>query len=156
VLIHRTQYDSLIQVSLDIDEKRVTEVLADGLIISTPTGSTAYSVSAGGSLVSPSVPCICITPICPHTLSFRPVIVPDSSIITISVPTWARADPLVSFDGKNQYRLARGEKVVISKSQFPMPTFKLHHGEWFDGLTHKFHWNKRDSQQPLAGRSTPE
>ena len=68
----------------------LTTVQADGIIIATPTGSTAYSLSAGGPIVAPSVPCILFTPVCPHTLSFRPLIFPDSSIIRLQVPDDAR------------------------------------------------------------------
>ena len=88
VLVHRDglQGASMISTDLFMDGIEVTRINADGFIISTPSGSTAYSVSAGGSLISPTVPCIGVTPICPHTLSFRPVVVPDSTLIHVQVP----------------------------------------------------------------------
>ncbi|ETO34761.1 hypothetical protein RFI_02329, partial [Reticulomyxa filosa] len=134
VLITRGPFASMIAVQLFVDGEQVTTVNADGLIIATPTGSTAYSVSAGGSLVSPMVPSICITPICPHTLSFRPVIVPDTSIIQIRVPNEARYLPIAQFDGSaNAVQLQRGDVVEIVGSEFPLPTFKQHAfgAEWF-------------------------
>ena len=88
VLVHRDGLKgaSMISTDLFMDGKFITKINADGFIVSTPSGSTAYSVSAGGSLISPTVPCIGVTPICPHTLSFRPVVVPDSTLIHVQVP----------------------------------------------------------------------
>lgn len=76
VLVHRDNNASMMTAKLFIDGDECTTIQADGMIFSTPTGSTAYNISAGGSLISPTVPCIALTPICPHTLSFRPVVVP--------------------------------------------------------------------------------
>lgn len=76
-----------------IDDEYLTTVQADGILCATPTGSTAYSLSAGGSILFPTVPALLFTPICPHSLSFRPVMFPDSSVITLSVPKTARCEP---------------------------------------------------------------
>jgi len=89
------------------DEHHLTTVQADGLTISTPTGSTAYSLSAGGSLVHPQIPAILITPICPHTLSFRPMLLPDSMELRICVPYNSRSTAWASFDGRGRVELKR-------------------------------------------------
>lgn len=89
------------------DEHHMTTVQADGLTISTPTGSTAYSLSAGGSLVHPEIPAILITPICPHTLSFRPMLLPDSMELRICVPYNSRSTAWASFDGRGRVELKR-------------------------------------------------
>jgi NAD+ kinase len=87
-------------IDLKCDQQYLTTVQGDGIIISTPTGSTAYSLAAGGSMVHPSVPAILLTPICAHTLSFRPLLLPDSCTLTAEIPLDCRASAWVSFDGK--------------------------------------------------------
>src|SRR5437879_3517590 len=94
------------------DDQHLTTVQADGLVISTPTGSTAYSVSAGGSLVHPEISALLMTPICPHTLSFRPMLLPDSMELKIYVPFNSRSTAWASFDGRNRVELKR--KLYIS------------------------------------------
>lgn len=89
----------------------LTTVQADGIILSTPTGSTAYNVSAGGPMLLPTVPALCFTPICPHSLSFRPVLIPDSATITILVPEDARGSAFASTDGRNTTELKSGDRV---------------------------------------------
>lgn len=89
------------------DEHHLTTVQADGLTVSTPTGSTAYSLSAGGSLVHPQIPALLITPICPHTLSFRPMLLPDSMELRICVPYNSRSTAWASFDGRGRVELKR-------------------------------------------------
>lgn len=95
------------QLELFGDEHHMTTVQADGLTVSTPTGSTAYSLSAGGSLVHPEIPAILITPICPHTLSFRPMLLPDSMELRICVPYNSRSTAWASFDGRGRVELRR-------------------------------------------------
>merc|ERR1712113_1349012 len=136
---------------MGINGDECTCIQADGMIFSTPTGSTAYNISAGGSLISPTVPCIALTPICPHTLSFRPVIVSDETIIHIEIPKNARFNAIVSFDGRNHINLKKGDVVEIIKCPYPVPTFKSSrfNVEWFQGLVSKFNWNLRELQKPF-------
>ncbi|KAL8824653.1 MAG: hypothetical protein Q9170_008088, partial [Blastenia crenularia] len=95
------------------DNNLLTVVQADGCIISTPTGSTAYSLSAGGPLTHPSIPGILLTPICPHTLSFRPMVLSDSLLLKICVPRSSRSTAYASFDGKGRVELKRGDYVQV-------------------------------------------
>jgi len=144
VLIERKgSVTTMILLGLHVDRKRVTNVRADGLIIHSPTGSTAYSVSAGGSLIAPNVPCIGLTPICPHTLSFRPVVVADSSVIHVVVHQKTRALPKITVDGKFPFDLRPNDIVQIEASKYPVPTFKLQpfQQEWWGGLVQKLKWN---------------
>ncbi|OLL27030.1 putative kinase [Neolecta irregularis DAH-3] len=104
------------------DEEHLTSVQADGLCISTPTGSTAYSLAAGGSLTHPDIPAMLISPICPHSLSFRPLLVPDSMTLRICVPQDARSTAWCSFDGRNRIELKQGDYIAVSASRFPFPT----------------------------------
>jgi NAD kinase len=99
-VIDRGPSPFLSMIEMEVDNQHFTTVQGDGIIISTPTGSTAYSLAAGGSMVHPSVPAILVTPICAHSLSFRPLLLPDSSVITCSIPEDSRGNGWVSFDGK--------------------------------------------------------
>lgn len=89
--------------SLDLyaNDSLLTRISADGIILSTPTGSTAYSLSAGGSLVHPDIPAILLTPICPHTLSFRPMLLNDDMALKVAIPETGRGTAFVSFDGES-------------------------------------------------------
>lgn len=110
VVIDRGPSPYLSNIDLFLDGKHITSVQGDGLIISTPTGSTAYSGSAGGSMVHPSVPCIMVTPICPHSLSFRPIVVPAGVELKISISPDSRNTSWVSFDGRNHQELLHGDR----------------------------------------------
>ncbi len=98
------------------DDKPFTTVQADGLIIATPTGSTAYSMSAGGSVVHPNLLGILFTPICPHSLSFRPIVFPASVSIRCDVPLDARGEAVASFDGKKSIHLCQGDSLFVQVS----------------------------------------
>ncbi|CAD0113663.1 unnamed protein product [Aureobasidium uvarum] len=135
--------------SLDLyaNDSLVTRISADGVILSTPTGSTAYSLSAGGSLVHPEIPAILLTPICPHTLSFRPMILNDSMELKVSVPTKGRGGGFVSFDGKGRIELGLGDEVVVRASKYPFPTVLSQPMEWFDAISRTLRWNTRAAEQ---------
>ncbi|VEU20872.1 DEKNAAC101663 [Brettanomyces naardenensis] len=132
------------------DGSLITVAQADGLIIATPTGSTAYSLSAGGSLVHPSVSAICVTPICPHTLSFRPILLPDSMLLKIKVPLRARAHAWASFDGRERVELEKGYYVTVSASQYPFPTVRSTKNEYFESVSSVLNWNKREEQKSFV------
>lgn len=129
------------------DDELLTVVQADGVIFSTPTGSTAYSLSAGGSLVHPDIPAILLTPICPHTLSFRPMLLNDSMLLRVSVPRNSRATAYCAFDGKGRIELKQGDHVTIEASQYPFPTVLSSQTEWFDSIARTLRWNSRGAQQ---------
>ncbi|CAM9382497.1 unnamed protein product [Ascophyllum nodosum] len=131
------------------DEQHLTTVQADGLIIATPTGSTAYSMSAGGSMVHPCVPAILFTPICPHSLSFRPIVFPDTVVLRLSMPMEARSEASVSFDGKLSQPLRRGDKLVVKTSNFPVPTICKFDStaDWFTSLDQALGFNTRMRQR---------
>ena len=129
------------------DDELLTVVQADGCIFSTPTGSTAYSLSAGGSLVHPDIPAILLTPICPHTLSFRPMLLNDSMLLRIAVPKGSRATAWCAFDGKGRIELRQGDFVTIAASQYPFPTVLSNSTEWIDSISRTLRWNTRGAQQ---------
>ncbi|KAK4193481.1 ATP-NAD kinase-like domain-containing protein [Podospora australis] len=129
------------------DNELLTVVQADGCIFSTPTGSTAYSLSAGGSLVHPDIPAILLTPICPHTLSFRPMVLSDTMLLRVSVPRNSRATAYCAFDGKGRVELKQGDHVTITASQYPFPTVNRTDNEWFDSVSRTLRWNVRAATQ---------
>ncbi|KAL0076832.1 ATP-NAD kinase-like domain-containing protein [Phycomyces blakesleeanus] len=134
------------------DERHLTTVQADGLCIATPTGSTAYSLSANGSLTHPDVRCILVTPICPHTLSFRPMMLPDSMSIRIVVPLSSRETAYCSFDGRNRVELKKGDHVKITASQYALPTICNINtsNDWFMSLQKCLQWNVRQRQKSFV------
>jgi NAD+ kinase len=109
-------------LELFVDGRHVTSVAADGLAIATPSGSTAYSLSAGGPMVAPSVPCTIVTPVAPHSLSFRPIVVPETSVLEVHLPEGARAAAArASFDGRHAARVRRGSSLVVRTCRFALP-----------------------------------
>ncbi|KAL6869184.1 NAD(+) kinase [Amphichorda felina] len=136
------------------DDELLTVVQADGCIFSTPTGSTAYSLSAGGSLVHPDIPAILLTPICPHTLSFRPMVLSDTMALRVAVPRNSRATAYCAFDGKGRIELRQGDHVTITASQYPFPTVTRTDTEWFDSVSRTLRWNVRAAaQKPFDSRA---
>lgn len=123
---------------------------ADGLIIATPSGSTAYSMSAGGPMVAPSVPCTLITPMAPLSLSFRPLLVPETSEIVIRIPRYSRSHAKASFDGKYPMRVPRETSIHFTTSLCPLPLINLGNldSDWYEGITQKLKWNQRIREPP--------
>lgn len=138
------------QLELYGDGSLLTVAQADGLIIATPTGSTAYSLSAGGSLVHPAVSAISITPICPHTLSFRPILLPDGMFLKVKVPKSSRATAWASFDGKVRTELSHGDYVTVQASPYPFPTVISSKTEYIDSVSRNLNWNVREQQKPFT------
>lgn len=151
VVVDRGSNPYLSKIECYEHEHLITKVQGDGVIVGTPTGSTAYSTAAGGSMVHPNVPCILFTPICPHSLSFRPVILPDSARLELKIPEDARSNAWVSFDGKRRQQLSRGDSVRIHMSEHPLPTVNKFDqtGDWFRSLIRCLNWNERLDQKAL-------
>ncbi|KAG9457349.1 hypothetical protein H6P81_001857 [Aristolochia fimbriata] len=130
------------------DNSFVTCVQGDGLILSTTSGSTAYSLAAGGSMVHPQVPGILFTPICPHSLSFRPLILPEYVTLRVQVPYNSRGHAWASFDGKDRKQLAAGDALICSMAQWPVPTACQvdSTGDFLRSIHEGLHWNLRKTQ----------
>lgn len=107
----------VIDLELAEDGETVTAYRADGLIVATPTGSTAYSMSAGGAIVDPSVGCICVTPICPHSFAARPLIFSDRSVLEIRNICVREKMLYLTVDGKMNFELQRGQSVRVTRSR---------------------------------------
>ncbi|KAI8526145.1 hypothetical protein RHMOL_Rhmol13G0286100 [Rhododendron molle] len=138
------------------DNSFVTCVQGDGLILSTTSGSTAYSLAAGGSMVHPQVPGILFTPICPHSLSFRPLILPEHVTLRVQVPFNSRSHAWASFDGKDRKRLAPGDALVCSMAPWPVPTACQSDStsDFLRSIHDGLHWNLRKTQS-FDGPSDP-
>ncbi|XP_059299100.1 NAD kinase 2, chloroplastic-like [Lycium ferocissimum] len=151
VVVDRGSNPYLSKIECYEHDRLITKVQGDGVIVATPTGSTAYSTAAGGSMVHPNVPCMLFTPICPHSLSFRPVILPDSAKLELKIPEDARSNAWVSFDGKRRQQLSRGDSVRIYMSEHPLPTVNKSDqtGDWFHSLVRCLNWNERLDQKAL-------
>ncbi|AQK98114.1 NAD(H) kinase 1 [Zea mays] len=148
VTIDRGISSYLTNLEVYCDSSFVTCVQGDGLIISTTSGSTAYSLAAGGSMVHPQVPGILFTPICPHSLSFRPLILPEYVTLRVQVPYNSRGHAWASFDGKDRKQLSPGDALICSISPWPVPTACLVDSttDFFRSIHEGLHWNLRKSQ----------
>ncbi|KAF6843819.1 putative NAD kinase [Colletotrichum musicola] len=132
------------------DDEHFTSVLADGICVSTPTGSTAYNLAAGGSLCHPENPVMLVTSICPHTLSFRPIILPDTIVLRVGVPYDARTNSWASFDGRERMELYPGDYVTISASRYPFASVQAQgrrSEDWVNSISGKLGWNTRQKQK---------
>jgi NAD+ kinase len=132
----------IFDLSVAVDDKFVSSYAADGLILATPTGSTAYSLSAGGPIVYPCMDVIVTTPICPHTLAVRPMIVPGSSVIEVEILDADRQVDLTA-DGQVSHELAPGNRVRIVSSESVARLIMVEGAEFFDVLRTKLKWGGR-------------
>jgi len=139
VVINKGAIARVVKLLLKIDGATVTEVKGDGIIISTPTGSTAYSISAGGPIVSPEVNGIIITPICPHSLTFRPLVVRDNTIVTVQLLT-PNMDTFVTIDGQTVLPLNFEDTITVGA--YPKQLLMLVAPEinYFKLLSDKLNW----------------
>jgi NAD+ kinase len=132
----------MIDLDTHVDEQFVCVYKADGLIISTPTGSTAYSLSAGGPIIFPSVPAICLTPICPHMLTNRPVLVPETSIIRV-VSHGNDESVYLTIDGQVGQPIGEGDTVLCRSSHYSLLLIRPPRMMFFDVLRQKLKWGER-------------
>ncbi|XP_041501286.1 NAD kinase isoform X2 [Microtus oregoni] len=148
VVIDRGPSSYLSNVDVYLDGHLITTVQGDGVIVSTPTGSTAYAAAAGASMVHPNVPAIMVTPICPHSLSFRPIVVPAGVELKIMLSPEARNTAWVSFDGRKRQEIRHGDSISITTSCYPLPSICVCDpvSDWFESLAQCLHWNVRKKQ----------
>jgi NAD+ kinase len=140
VVINKGALARLARIRTHIDDQFLTDYRADGLIVATPTGSTAYSLAAGGPIIHPSVPGILITPICPFTLTNRPLMVPDSATIKIQLAE-DTSDIMLTCDGQVGLKIDERDTIIISKSPSPVQMITLPDQNYFDVLKAKLKWS---------------
>jgi len=141
VVVTKSQIARMIDLEAHVDAHFVAAYKADGLIIATPTGSTAYSLSAGGPIIFPSVSCICITPICPHMLTNRPVIVADTS--EIQILSRSEDGTYLTIDGQVGEPISKGDRIVCRSSSKTINLIRPPRMLFFDVLRQKLKWGER-------------
>lgn len=139
VVVQKGARAPLPELDLSVNDHDVARIRADGIIVSTPTGSTAYSLAAGGSIVHPSLSVILVTPICPHSLTNRPLILPGSSTIEIDVPKF-KDELYVTIDGQVSERLQAGDIVRVSQAKQTVRFVISPDKSYFDILRTKLNW----------------
>ncbi|UCD25623.1 MAG: NAD(+)/NADH kinase [Gemmatimonadota bacterium] len=140
IVVHKEGVARVIRIRVWVDDEEVGVYSADGVIVSTPTGSTAYALSAGGPIVMPEVDALTITAICPHTLAVRPLVVPGSAVITLQQAQPRRDEVLVSYDGQVEATLQSHERVVVRQSPDAVKLVRLGSKGYFEGVRQKLQW----------------
>ena len=138
VTLQKKDTASMITVHASLDNKYLNSYWADGLIVATPTGSTAYNLSCGGPIITPGCQVHILTPIAPHNLNVRPVVVPDHMPIELSIEGRERKY-LISLDG-NSKNIRQGEKVIITKAEFMINVVKFEDNNFLDTIRNKMLW----------------
>ena len=141
VVINKSALARIIEIEAYLSQQFVNSFRADGLIVSTPTGSTAYNLSAGGPVIFPSMNAVVITPICPFTLSNRPIVVPDDSVIELCLKT-EQEDVALTLDGQVGFPLKVEDRVVIRKSDTTFNLVQPMNRNYFDVLRDKLRWGR--------------
>jgi NAD+ kinase len=140
VVVNRGATAGMVELRVEVDGHFVANQRADGLIIATPTGSTAYSLSAGGPLLHPSIPGWVLVPIAPHTLSNRPIVLANAAEVAIEIV--AGRDASASFDMQSLASLMHGDRIVVTRSQYQVRFLHPKGWTYFDTLRQKLHWNE--------------
>jgi NAD+ kinase len=141
VVINKSALARIIEIEVRLDGLFVNNFRADGLIVSTPTGSTAYNLSAGGPIVFPSMNAVVVTPICPFTLSNRPIVVPDAAEIELILKT-EKEEVALTLDGQVGFQLQAGDRVKIRKSRTTFNLVQPPNRNYFDVLRDKLRWGR--------------
>jgi NAD+ kinase len=143
VVITKAARARMTDLSVSVGQEFVTRVKADGLIVATPTGSTAYNLAAGGPIVQPAVDALVLTPIAPHMLTNRPIVIPSGSIVRVKPMMDERDELFVTFDGQAGYELKAGDEVRIEVAERRVRLLRPSARSYFDVLRQKLKWNER-------------
>jgi NAD+ kinase len=140
IVITKGALSRIIEMSVMVGDDPVTRVRADGLIVATPTGSTAYNLAAGGPIVHPAVDAVALTPIAPHTLTNRPIVIPGGSEIRIRPIMQPKDEVFVTFDGQSGFPLQAQDTVVVRRAPRPLRVVKSSARTYFELLRSKLKW----------------
>jgi len=143
IVINKGALARIIDLETLVNSHHLTTFKADGLIISTPTGSTGYSLSAGGPIIHPAMNCLVITPICPHTLTNRPIVVADDALINITVKSLEDEDIFLTLDGQVGVELKSGDMIMVRRAQHCSRLVSSKTRNFFEVLRTKLKWGER-------------
>jgi NAD+ kinase len=143
VVITKTARARMTDLSVWLGDEFITRVKADGLIVATPTGSTAYNLAAGGPIVQPVIDALVLTPIAPHMLTNRPIVIPAASLVRVQPQMTERDELYVTFDGQAGYELQAGDEVRIQCAERRVRLLRPSTRSYFDVLRQKLKWNER-------------
>ncbi len=141
VVINKAAIARIIEIEVSLNGLFVNSFRSDGLIVATPTGSTAYNLSAGGPIIYPSMNAVVLTPICPFTLTNRPIVIPDNAEIELRLKN-ENEGVVLTFDGQTGYPLSAGDRVRIGKSATTFNLVKPANRNYFDVLRNKLKWGR--------------
>ena len=142
-VVTKTARSRMIDLSVYVGNEFVTRVKADGLIIATPTGSTAYNMSAGGPIVQPDVDAMIITPIAPHTLTNRPIVIPGDSTVRVQPNMDARDEIVFTLDGQSTFPIHAGDEITVSRAPQRLQLIRPSTRSYFEVLRTKLKWGER-------------
>lgn len=146
VVVSNGALSRIIDLDIMCENKPIVSYRADGVILSTPTGSTAYALSAGGPIVEPSLNSICLTPICPHSLVARPVIFSDKKVITVKGAKLNMHPIYITVDGEQGAQLEQGDKLEVMKSKKVVKLINLNAKSFYEVLNQKFRLRTEDQE----------
>ncbi|MBF0611697.1 MAG: NAD(+) kinase [Magnetococcales bacterium] len=148
-VVHKGTLARMMEYNVTIDNQFVFSSRADGLIVATPTGSTAYALSAGGPIIHPALDALLLTPICPHTLTNRPIVVPGAVEISITL-TSDDSNRLLTLDGQSGVQLESEDRIVIQRSQYSLLVMHPNTRNYYEILRTKLLWGERAGEVPLV------
>ena len=143
VVITKAARSRMIDLSVSVGDEFVTRVKADGLIVATPTGSTAYNLAAGGPIVQPTLDALILTPIAPHTLTNRPIVIPAGAAVRVQPHIDERDELYATFDGQAGFQLRGGDAIRICRAERPLRLIRPSTRSYFEVLRQKLKWGER-------------
>lgn len=136
-VLHRDSLSNMVDISVELNDERIISYRADGMILSTPTGSTAYSFSAGGPVIEPDMRCILLTPVCPHALSSRQVVFSENSVLTARVHPASTLKCYMTVDGQNYIPISSDDKITVKRSPMELQLIILKEKNFYTLLSEK-------------------
>lgn len=143
VVFTRTALSRMIDLDVSVGDQFVTSVKADGLIVASPTGSTAYNLAAGGPIIHPAMDALVLTPIAPHTLTNRPIVIPAEREVRVKSTGANAGNVYVTIDGQTGFEMQEGDEVAISRAARPLRLVRASARSYFEVLRQKLKWNER-------------
>ncbi len=143
VVVTKAARARMTDLSVYVGDEFVTRVKADGIIVASPTGSTAYNLSAGGPIVQPTVDALVLTPIAPHMLTNRPIVIPGASVVRVQPNIEERDELFVTIDGQAGFQLQAGDEIAVQRAEQPLRLIKPSTRSYFEVLRTKLKWGER-------------